>query len=188
MTFSKPKRKAKFNRTLFDPILTFIGYKAVPFEFVVDLSLQECRVRVEGLHQELWFWNWLVEVWRVADDSFEFRLLKKENRYPNVEIRGTLRPISENTSLVFGKVSNGITLFYVLSSVLLLLLLPASLIGWILVFLSSPSQNMFALIALLWTMFIGLNVWFNKVTLQRYVERFENALIAAQDEPPKHKR
>ena len=69
-------------------------------------------------------------------NTYEFRVLKNQPKHPDIYIRGTLREISANTSLVSGQINTLHGFLYILGTLLLLLIvaiLSASLEGVVIV-------------------------------------------------------
>src|SRR5258708_21422839 len=91
----------------------FLAFKQTPFKFVVDVSLQDCKERLLSLRKERSFWERFadtgysvvsVDVWPIARDTHEFLLIIDQRKHPNISIRGTLSPISANTSVLSGRI------------------------------------------------------------------------------------
>jgi len=193
MTFSieKPKRKINSYQPSSDSILTFLGVRTTPFEFVVDSSLDESKERLESQRKERGFWGWFfgisqitVEVEPIIGGTSEFKLVKKQPKHLDVVIHGSLTQISSHTSVVSGQISSSHTYLYVFYFVAMVIW-----IGFFWASMWAPTPDPFALFVLIWFAFICLlDFWFYKRDRDHVLERFEEAMTAGNFAKPKRKR
>ncbi|HLY29375.1 MAG TPA: hypothetical protein VKQ72_23720 [Aggregatilineales bacterium] len=183
----KLKRKSNLYQTPTDSILTFLGIRPLSFEFVVDLPLSECKERLESQRKERGLWGWVfgaseitVEAWRLAGDTYEFNLLKKQSKHPDVVIQGILTQISSYTSLVSGQARNPYSIFSIFYTLALLIFIT---VVW-----SSMSVQLAPIPALWFALSWPLGAWFNKRDRDRVRERFEDAFTSGNFAPAKRKR
>src|SRR5579859_2468934 len=194
LPIEKAKREPNFYWAVADSLLTDLGIKPEQFEFVVNLPLESCRERLKGLRKprsrsflkwlfgNLFFGGRAISVWTfpIADDVYEFKLLKEQPKHQDIAIQGTLMEISTYQCQVSGQMCNPHALIWIL--------IYLGIAAVISIVLAPQLRELVWVVPVMSILGVGLNALFWKLDRDHVLRRMVKAMTLGGGAKPKRKR